>query len=74
MPIEIGVTSSTHDSFSLSKMPSSGTKSKVVTTQKCSLTSLKDVFAEGTARENQMLKCLGVQKHEWAIGKQELKH
>jgi hypothetical protein len=67
------LTLSTHDSFSSSKMLSSGTKSKVVTTQKRSLTSLKDVFAEGTARENQMLKHLGVQKHKWAIGKQELK-
>lgn len=65
--------SSTHDSVPLSRKPSSSAKSKAAMTQKCSLTSLKDVFAEGSARENQMLEHLGAQKHERAIGEQELK-
>jgi hypothetical protein len=35
--------------------------------------TLKDVFAEGSVRENLMLERLGTQKHERAIGEQELK-
>src|SRR6266849_7631832 len=36
--------------------------------------TLQDVFAEGSAKENQILERLGAQKHEHAIGELELKH
>jgi hypothetical protein len=35
--------------------------------------SLKDVFAEGSMKDNQMLERLGTQRHERAMGEQELK-
>lgn len=35
--------------------------------------TLQDAFAEGSAKENQMLERLGTQKHERAIGELELK-
>ena len=35
--------------------------------------TLQDTFAEGSAKENQTLECLGTQKHEHAIGELELK-
>jgi hypothetical protein len=36
--------------------------------------TFQDVFAEGSAKENQMLERLGTQKHKRALGEQELKH
>jgi hypothetical protein len=51
-----------------SKTPSSTHKSR--TTLKH---TLKDLFAEGATKESQMLERLGMQKHERAIGEQELK-
>ena len=35
--------------------------------------TLQDAFAKGSAKENQVLECLGTQKHECAIGELELK-
>jgi hypothetical protein len=35
--------------------------------------TLQDAFAEGSAKENQILERLGTQKHERAIGELELK-
>jgi CO dehydrogenase/acetyl-CoA synthase beta subunit len=35
--------------------------------------TLQDTFAEGSAKENQILERLGTQKHERAIGELELK-
>jgi hypothetical protein len=35
--------------------------------------TLQDAFAEGSAKENEILECLGTQKHERAIGELELK-
>lgn len=35
--------------------------------------TLQDVFAEGSAKENEMLECLRMQRHERALGEQELK-
>ena len=35
--------------------------------------TLQDAFAEGSAKENQILEHLGAQKHEHAIGELELK-
>jgi hypothetical protein len=35
--------------------------------------SIQDAFAEGTAKDNQLLERLGTQKHERAIGELELK-
>ena len=35
--------------------------------------TLQDTFAEGSAKENQTLECLGMQKHEHVIGELELK-
>ena len=36
--------------------------------------TLQDAFAEGSAKENQTLKHLGMQKHQHAIGELKLKH
>jgi hypothetical protein len=36
--------------------------------------TLQEAFAEGSVKENQILECLGTQKHERAIGELELKH
>src|SRR5712672_2541219 len=49
--------------------PLSGTQKSRATT-KC---AFQDVFAEGSVKENEMLECLGTQKHEQALGEQELK-
>ena len=35
--------------------------------------TLQDAFAEGSAKENQVLEHLGTQKHECAIGELDLK-
>jgi hypothetical protein len=35
--------------------------------------TLQDAFAEGSAKDNQILDCLGTQKHERALGEMELK-
>ena len=53
---------------STSRTPSSTNKSKAV--PKC---GLKELFTEGSVKDNKMLKRLGLQKHERAIGEQELK-
>ena len=52
-------------------MPSQASTSKSKLITKC---TLQDVFAEGSAKENQILEQLGTQKHERAIGELELKH
>jgi hypothetical protein len=52
----------------MSKVPSSTQKSRATTKR-----TFQDVFAEGSAKENQMLERLGTQKHERALGEQELK-
>ncbi|KAH9952702.1 hypothetical protein BGW80DRAFT_1469404 [Lactifluus volemus] len=52
----------------MSKVPSSTQKSRAMT--KC---TFQDVFAEESAKENQMLEHLGTQKHKQALGEQELK-
>jgi hypothetical protein len=53
-----------------SKTPSrSGTPKSRLTLKR----SLQDAFAEGTAKESQILERLGTQKHERAIGELELK-
>ncbi len=54
----------------ISKTPSQSGTPKSRLTLKC---SLQDTFAEGSAKESQILKCLGTQKHERAIGELELK-
>ena len=53
-----------------SKMPSRSSTPKSRPMSKC---TLQDAFAEGSAKENQVLKCLGTQKHEHAIGELDLK-
>ena len=35
---------------------------------------LQDMFAEGSAKDNQMIEHLGTQKHKCALGELELKH
>jgi len=54
-----------------SKAPSQASTPKSRTISK---RSLQEAFAEGSAKENQILERLGTQKHECAIGKLELKH
>ena len=53
-----------------SKTPSQASTPKSRQISKC---TLQDVFAEGTAKDNQLLERLGTQKHECAIGELELK-
>jgi len=50
--------------------PLSGTQKSRATTKR----AFQDVFAEGSVKENEMLERLGTQKHERALGEQELKH
>src|SRR6266852_5317803 len=52
------------------KTPSRSGTLKSRLTLKC---SLQDAFAEGSAKESQILERLGTQKHERAIGELELK-
>jgi len=49
--------------------PLSGTQKSRATTKR----AFQDVFAEGSVKENEMLERLGTQKHERALGEQELK-
>jgi hypothetical protein len=55
---------------SVSKTPSRASTSKLRSMLK---RTLQDAFAEGSAKENQILERLGTQKHEHAIGELELK-
>jgi hypothetical protein len=50
------------------RTPSSTNKSKAVPKR-----GLKELFTEGSVKDNKMLERLGLQKHERAIGEQELK-
>ena len=52
-----------------SKVPSSTQKSRATMKH-----TFQDVFTEGSVKENKMLKHLGTQKHERALGERELKH
>ncbi len=73
MPLTSSVDSSKikYEASSVFKTPSrAGTpKSRLMLKR-----TLQDMFAEGSAKENQILECLGAQKHERAIGELELKH
>jgi hypothetical protein len=51
-------------------MPSQASTPKLRPTLKH---TLQDIFAEGSAKENQILEHLGTQKHKHAIGELELK-
>ena len=53
-----------------SKTPSRASTPK---SRQISKRTLQDAFAEGTAKDNQLLERLGTQKHERAIGELELK-
>jgi len=51
-----------------SKTPSTTQKPRATT--KC---TFQELFAEGSAKDNQMLERLGTQKHEWVLVELELK-
>src|SRR5712691_5934530 len=72
MPLMSSVDSSKikYKASSVSKTPSRAGTPKLRSMLK---RTLQDVFAEGSAKENQILKCLGAQKHERVIGELELK-
>jgi len=63
--------SSKAKSESISKTPSRSSTPRSRSNMKH---TLQDVFAKGTAREDEMHEHLGIQKHEHAIGQLELKH
>src|SRR6266849_11043001 len=60
-----------YEASSVSKTPSCASTPKLRLILK---RTLQDVFAEGSAKENQILERLGAQKHERVIGELELKH
>src|SRR6266849_7563280 len=72
MPLTSSVDSSKikYEASSVSKMPSRAGTPKSRSMLKW---TLQDAFAEGSAKENQILKRLRAQKHECAIGELELK-
>src|SRR6266849_8418030 len=72
MPLTSSMDSSKikYEASSVSKTPSCAGTPKSRSMLKW---ALQDVFAEGSAKENQILERLGAQKHERAIGELELK-
>jgi hypothetical protein len=69
-PLTSSVDSSKVKYDSVSKTPSRASTPKSRSMLK---RTLQDAFAEGSVKENQILECLGTQKHECAIGELELK-